>query len=468
MNYNNFPFNFKELASKKYLITNNTNSFSILENRKDLENLILNKYEYLDISVIDELESKNFIYDEKEYEIKLNIFVSNLSTKIYSNLNKPSLFLIIPTLRCDLDCSYCQVSRVGKNKKGFDLDKQYIDEIIRVIGISSDKSLKIEFQGGEPLLNFDFIKIFVQKIKNQIIDKKIFFVICTTLNNITEEILYFCKENNIFLSTSLDGNKEIHNANRPSKYYDSYERFISKLKSSRDILGKNNISALSTVTKETLKDYKKFINGYLDNKFTNISIRPLTSLGYAFNDNKLYSAEEYFTFYKDCLEYIFEINKNQLLIEENLLIFLSKIFTPFSNNYLDLQSPSSYMMGALVFNYDGKIFGSDESRMLWQMTKLKELELGDITTKNYNFLNENNVSILSNSFIETMPRCEDCTYKEYCGVDIFHHLSTQSDIIGDKSISFFCKLNTMIFDYIFDSLINRKDIMEVYLKWTNH
>ena len=467
MNYNNFPFNFKELPSKRYLISNNTNSFSILRNRKDLENLIFNKYKYLDSSVIAELESKNFIYDEKEYEIKLNIFVSNLSSKIYSNLNKPSLFLIIPTLRCDLDCSYCQVSRVSKNKQGFDLDKQYIDEIIRVISISSDKSLKIEFQGGEPLLNFDFIKIFVQKIKSQIIDKEISFVICTNLNNITEEILYFCKENNIFLSTSLDGNKEVHNFNRPSRYYDSYETFISKLKSSRDILGENKISALSTVTKETLKDYKKFINSYVDNKFINISIRPLTILGYAFNDNKLYSAEEYFIFYKDCIEYIFEINKNQLFIEENLLIFLSKIFTPFSNNYLDLQSPSSYMMGALVFNYDGKIFGSDESRMLWQMTKSKELELGDITTKKYNFLTENNISILSNSFIETMPRCEDCTYKEYCGVDIFHHLSTQGDIIGDKSISFFCKLNTMIFDYIFDSLINRKDVMEVYLKWIN-
>ena len=31
-----------------------------------------------------------------------------------------------------------------------------------------------------------------------------------------------------------------------------------------------------------------------------------------------------------------------------------------------------------------------------------------------------------------MPGCEDCSYKEYCGVDVFHHLSTQGDIIGDR------------------------------------
>lgn len=467
MNYKYFPFNFRALASGKYIITNNTSSFEILDTRNDLENLIHNKYENLEEILLNNLEAKNFIYDHKEYKTKMNIFMSNLSTKIYSNLNKPSLFLIIPTLRCDLDCNYCQVSRVNINKKGYDLNIDYIDELIRVINLVSDKSFKVEFQGGEPLLNFYFIETFVKRIKEVIVDKDISFVICSTLNNINNEILSFCKDNNIFLSTSLDGNKEIHNSNRPSRYYDSYDRFISKLKTSREILGKNNISALSTVTKETLKDYKNFIQGYLDNDFTSISIRPLTFLGYAFNDSKIYSAEEFFEFYKNCLEYIFEINKERLFIEENLLIFLSKILSPFQNNYLDLQSPSSYMMGALVFNYDGKIFGSDESRMLWEMTKFKDLELGDISSKNYNFLDKNNITVLSNSFIETMPGCEDCTYKEYCGVDIFHHLSTQGDIIGDKSISFFCKLHTMIFDYIFDSLINRKNIMELYLKWQN-
>lgn len=466
MNYKYFPFNFRELPSQKYILTNSTSSFEILNSRADLENLIHNKYENLDEVLLNNLEAKNFIYDENEYKTKLNIYLTNLSTKIYSNLNKPSLFLIIPTLRCDLDCNYCQVSRVNINKEGYDLNIEHIDEIIRVINLVSDKSFKIEFQGGEPLLNFIFIETFVKRIKEVIINKNISFVICTTLNNINDEILNFCKDNNIFLSTSLDGNKEIHNLNRPSRYYDSYDKFTEKLKISRNILG-NNVSALSTVTKETMKDYKKFIQGYLDNDFTSISIRPLTFLGYAFNDNKIYSAEEFFEFYKNCLEYIFEINKEKVFIEENLLIYLSKIFSPFQNNYLDLQSPSSYMMGALVFNYDGKIFGSDEARMLWEMTKFEELELGYVTTKKYNFLEKNNITVLSNTFIETMPGCEDCSYKEYCGVDVFHHLSTQGDIIGDKSISFFCKLHTMIFDYIFDSLINRKDIMELYLKWQN-
>lgn len=414
MNYNYFPFNFNELPSKRYLISNTTNSFLVLKNKQELESLIFNNYTYLNESLLSELEAKNFIYHENEYKTKLNIFITNLSTKIYLNLNKPSLFLIIPTLRCDLDCTYCQVSRVNKNKKGYDLDKDKIDEIIRVISLVSDKSFKIEFQGGEPLLNFDFIKIFVDKIKIAVVDKSISFVICTTLNNITDEMLFFCKENNIFLSSSLDGNKEIHDFNRPSRYYNSYDRFVSQLEMSREILGKKNISALSTVTKETLKDYKKYIQGYLDNNFSNISIRPLTFLGYAFNDKKIYSPEEFFDFYKNCLEYIFEINKKQLFIEENLLIYLSKIFSPLQNNYLDLQSPSSYMMGALVFNYDGKIFGSDEARMLWEMTKLKELELGDVSTKTYNFLNTNNLTMLSNSFIESMPGCNDCAYKEYC------------------------------------------------------
>ena len=77
--------------------------------------------------------------------------------------------------------------------------------------------IKIEFQGGEPLLNFPLISTIVSaaKAKAATADKKVDFVIASNLALLDETILAFCKENDVLLSTSLDGPADLHNKNRP-------------------------------------------------------------------------------------------------------------------------------------------------------------------------------------------------------------------------------------------------------------
>ena len=67
-----------------------------------------------------------------------NLTSSALAFRYQSNLIRPSLFLIIPTLRCDHNCLYCQVSRVKADAEGYDLDVRYIPHIIEKITIDSD------------------------------------------------------------------------------------------------------------------------------------------------------------------------------------------------------------------------------------------------------------------------------------------------------------------------------------------
>ena len=66
--------------------------------------------------------------------------------------------------------------------------------------------IKIEFQGGEPLLNWPIIQDIVEyaEIVNRIAKRQLEFVICTNLTLITKEILEYCKRHNIAISTSLD------------------------------------------------------------------------------------------------------------------------------------------------------------------------------------------------------------------------------------------------------------------------
>ena len=42
-------------------------------------------------------------------------------------------FLIVPTLRCNLHCSYCQVSRVDEQMKGFDWNDKTINKFFEFI-----------------------------------------------------------------------------------------------------------------------------------------------------------------------------------------------------------------------------------------------------------------------------------------------------------------------------------------------
>jgi sulfatase maturation enzyme AslB (radical SAM superfamily) len=77
-------------------------------------------------------------------------------------------------------------------------------------------TIKIEFQGGEPLLNFPLVKQIVETARQKApAAKRLDFVIASNLALLDDEVLDFCRENSVLLSTSLDGPADLHNRNRP-------------------------------------------------------------------------------------------------------------------------------------------------------------------------------------------------------------------------------------------------------------
>lgn len=60
------------------------------------------------------------------------------------------IFMIVPTLRCDHTCKYCQVSRASLSAKNMDLKDEYIPVIISLIKKLSSAPYKIEIQGENP------------------------------------------------------------------------------------------------------------------------------------------------------------------------------------------------------------------------------------------------------------------------------------------------------------------------------
>jgi His-Xaa-Ser system radical SAM maturase HxsB len=261
--YQLLPFNFTKLRDNQYVLTNQVGEYLVLE-RTDVESLVHHKLDPLSNSYKD-LKSKHFLFNQ-DSSVALDLLPIKLRTKLHRLADFTSLHIFVVSLRCEHSCPYCQVSRQNDDKTDFDMSEETAEKALAVTFRSPSQSIKIEFQGGEPLLNFNLIKYIVRRAEEINLTEKrsLQFVIATNLAVITDEILAFCKEYQILISTSLDGPKDLHNKNRPRPGKDSYERTIQGIKRAREVLGRDGVSALMTTTEASLPHVKEIIDEYIE------------------------------------------------------------------------------------------------------------------------------------------------------------------------------------------------------------
>lgn len=416
--------------------------------------------------------SKHFLADEQT-QIAKKLLGIKYRTRLSRISDFTSLHMFVVSLRCEHSCPYCQVSRQSEDTLAFDMSQETASRGIDFALDSPAPRMKIEFQGGEPLLNFDLIKYIVEETKKrgEIRNKELFFVIATNLAVLTEEILDYCKLHNIDISTSLDGPSYIHNANRPRPDNNSYELTISGIERVRLKLGFDRVSALMTTTEKSLKNVKPIIDEYLKNEFSGIFLRPLSPYGYAIKTKtyNAYDEEKWFKFYKDGLEYILEINKSGIYFKEFYSsIILKKILTFVDPGYVDLRSPAGIGIGGIVYNYDGKIFASDEGRMLAEMGD-RTFEIGDLAKDDFKsvYTSDKLLDPLEQSISVSAPRCNDCAYDQYCGADPVFHYATSGDFLGRKAESAFCYRNMHTFEYLIQKYEDDPESRKIFESWIN-
>ena len=83
---------------------------------------------------------------------------------------------------------------------------------------------------------------------------------------------------------------------------------------------------------------------------------------------------------------------------------------------MDLRNPAGIGIGALVYNYDGDVYASDESRMLAEMGD-KTFRLGNVHADTWERLITSDALLapLEESFAGSVPMCSDCAFQPYCG-----------------------------------------------------
>lgn len=413
------------------------------------------------------LHSNFFITDTAIHPL-FDIYVERLSEKKSFMDDHTALHIFVLTLRCNQNCIYCQASSQQENSCHVTMSKHTMGRAVDLMFKSRSQNLTMEFQGGEPSLEYELLKFGIEAAeeKNKTEGRQITYVLCTNSISLTEQVLALCKQYQVLISTSLDGPAFLHNKNRGKT--DSHEKVVVGINKAREVLGYDRVSALMTTSVDALKYPIEIVDEYLRLGFCTIFIRALNPYGLATdNENWEEYTDRFIEFYKTALDYIIELNqKGTFFREEYATIILKKMITSFNSGFVDLQSPAGIVNSVIVYNYDDYVYASDESRMLAEMGDYT-FRLGSVDEDYETIVYGEKVKQLAKIWAnETLAGCSDCALKVYCGSDPVRNHSTQGDVYGYRPQSLLCRKNKAIIEYIIELIITRgEEVLPVFKSW---
>ena len=147
---------------------------------------------------------------------------------------------------------------------------------------------------------------------------------------------------------------------------------------------------------------------------------------------------------------------------------LTKMLTSHDPGFVDLMNPSGIGIAGIVYNYDGSVHASDESRMLAEMGD-NTFRLGNVLENSYEELLTSDALLnpLEESFTLSVPMCVDCAYEPFCGADPVYHYATTKDYVARKPESAFCKRNMTIFKYLIGLMESDPSVKTLFARWAN-
>lgn len=457
------PHNCEKIGDK-YLVTTQFGGWSLLS-----------RDEFMSLSGLR-------IKDNKKLERKLkkgNIIIDkkNLGDvlKEYRNLNRflfqgPSLHIIAVTQRCNHVCVYCQAKRPDEKQ---DMNRKTAIRVLDFIFKSPSKAVTIEFQGGEPLLNWDIVEFIVKearRLNRRYENKDLRIALVSNLILLDKGKLDFLMKNDVSICTSLDGPKEVHDKNR---------KYLSGKGTHNDVAGrigeingfyrkrktKFKLNALPTITAHSLPFPKEIVNEYVRLGFDIVHMRFLNRLGEAKKnwDGIGYTADEFLDFWKKGLDYIIELNKKGVKISEKMAtLMLVKILKKKDPGYTELMSPCGAGTTQLLYDYDGDVYTCDEGRMLGERLFM----IGNVNKNDYKDVirNENLIGTCHASILENY--CQACAFRPWCGTCPVMNYAQQGSLVPKITETMRCKIYKAQFTYLFNRM-REPNVLKIFEKWAN-
>jgi His-Xaa-Ser system radical SAM maturase HxsB len=422
-----------------------------------------------------ELQAKGFLRDRMDFA---SLARDHRARTGFLSRPGPGLHIAVVTLRCNHKCVYCHSAAVGPERPGVDMSPETVEKVMDLACRSAAPSFTLEFQGGEPLLNWPAVRRFCELAaeRNARDGRGIRLALVSNLSLMDEEKLEFLLEHEVSLCTSLDGPEDLHERNRILLGGGAHARAAAWLRrlaaraeprrAPRRRVFKP--SALMTTTRFSLGRGREIVDEYLALGLEDIYLRPLSPIGHAKRAWTTigYGAGEYVRFYRETLDYILERNRGGADFSERAaVVLLTKILRRADPGHVDLRSPCGAVVAQIAYNHDGRVFTCDEGRMVAQRGDAL-FQVGDAGASGWNDIVRSPACrvLAAASALEGQPACSRCAYKPYCGLCPVHNYEAQGSLWGAMPSSEYCAMRMGILDVLFERLERPAD-REIFERW---
>ena len=147
------------LANQQLLLVNQAGEFIFISS-EDFNSFINGSLD-TESQIFLDLKSKHFVTDTDK-ETAIDLLATKLRTRKGFLRNFTALHMIVVTTRCNFRCDYCHASSTSADQKSGDMSLDTAKKAVNMIFRSPSPIIKIEFQGGEPILNWKIVRKIVE------------------------------------------------------------------------------------------------------------------------------------------------------------------------------------------------------------------------------------------------------------------------------------------------------------------
>jgi uncharacterized protein len=301
---------------------------------------------------------------------------------------------------CNLKCKYCAACPKNEDKMSSELGSR----LIEVVGNSGYKKINFEFHGGEPLTNLSFIRDFIDNCQEKLSSMRVTYTMQTNGTLLTDSTLDYLQKHNVGIGLSLDGTREVNDANRGEGTFDKIMGSIGRLR-------QRGISAgiISVVTSQD--QFSSIFDLIKEHGIEQLSLNDCLPQGRAKGrpdfDGK-YLAESVLKFGDRIMEYNLANKKTVKL--RNLAVIASKLIAE-RQDYMCSRAPCGAGITQLSMKYNGDLFPCHE------MLEFDNMRLGNIRD-----IQDISAALKESPVVDTLKKrrpeniygCNDCYLDKFC------------------------------------------------------
>jgi len=332
-------------------------------------------------------------------------FDKSRDVSMCSEIVRPEFFLIDLTKKCNLACKYCfrEFADHYPEMTAEMIDK-ICDSLIAYWKHNPSLRLSIQAWGGEPLICLSLIIQIRKRFEKANLFPQI--VMETNATLITEDIAKMLFENHIELGISIDGNKEVHDLQRPfiggQGSLEKVERGITNLRSA----GYHEFGTITVVTKYTIKYLPKIIEYFVELSLNSIKLNIMRK-----NSRNLDLAsdlDEFDRYIDELLLCLFELYKKRIpLVEQNIAQRMLNLMHRPNNNICNAHGcHGGYRM--LSIDSIGKVYPCE-------LSDYNDYCIGNVDDSDYISMVNNAVKNNHEYFKEkNLMECAGCPWWYFC------------------------------------------------------